>query len=286
MASDNTVSDMVPLTDIPKSDNTISELLPRPSICEPEKTCHFDRIPQEIRDQIYDLIFQEKEMTMRGVHYTIRTTSPIMRLLNRRIKTEYDARPAINNFVEASDCDLAEADCLCNCDYDEVRRLPTLAPRTTILHMNLIVCQDSPAERRKCTKIAPADAELEDHFGGSIHSIGRLSLLREVSITLSCGNLTCATAVLSSHEIWTKIPKLSRVTLLRPLHEPEFDPRLDVERYTCQFKGEVWPHSAVFFRRRETMATWTAGHGWQIDEKVAEECRKEEAWFLGRIAGW
>jgi hypothetical protein len=171
------ISDLLPGANTTEPDDAIAELISRTSITEPDKTGHFEKLPREIRDQIYDLLFQERDVTVRGWYYKIRTTLPKARLISRRTTREYDERPAINNYVEACECNWAEWDCQCTRDYSDERRLSTLAPRTTIVHVSMITCQEKPDVRRKCMSMESADAEMESYFWGGIsHLIGGLPL--------------------------------------------------------------------------------------------------------------
>jgi hypothetical protein len=84
MASDNTITDVITRAIQPESDSAHS---------------FFSTFPREIRDQIYDLIFQEKtypihfdESGYQAFYSKIRTTVPKVRLVCSRFKIEYDER--------------------------------------------------------------------------------------------------------------------------------------------------------------------------------------------------
>ena len=80
MASDNTTTDLVLRTSQPESVNAHS---------------FFGRWPREIRDKIYDLLFQEKKHTTCKIVSTVeasysktRTTIPNLRLVSSQMKIE------------------------------------------------------------------------------------------------------------------------------------------------------------------------------------------------------
>ena len=83
MASDNTITDVITRAIQPESDSAHS---------------FFSTFPREIRDQIYDLIFQEKTYPIHFVRASaafyskVRTTVPKVRLVCSRFKIEYDER--------------------------------------------------------------------------------------------------------------------------------------------------------------------------------------------------
>ena len=101
-----------------------------------------------------------------------------------------------------------------------------------------------------------------------------MSVLEEVSINISCGNLSCTRALQSALGIWTHIPHLSRVTLLKPV----YGYGLSVDEWR-RFHGDtskVKPGTFACFRNRQTMATWTPSRGWERDINLEEEVLEEE----------
>jgi hypothetical protein len=288
MASDNTISEAISGTNNSRSDNifskanpcantdnTASEFVPRTSISESDNVCDFFRVPRELRDQIYDLIFQEKEKANEGWHYKIRTASPKARLISRRFTKEYDQRPAINNFIEASECDLVCCGCQCH-SYNDPTWVPSsLAAQTTALHINVVICQHGPERYRgsDCRDWGPHDyMNMRQWYRPWLEDlVWNLPLLGKVTMSVSCGNLKCATELqLLSEGNWLNVPNLSHIALLRPTHnEDPYDRAVRAPAHNA--------HSAAFFKRRETMATWTPAHGWQVDAEVTERCRKEES---------
>jgi hypothetical protein len=235
--SDITVSEAIPRTITHKSDDAISELIACESIANSHEIFPFEKLPPEIRDLIYDLVFHEREEQIADWHYNIRTTSPDMRLLNRQVKREYDQRPPINNFIEVSE--------IMNCPLLEgPSRLPALlAARMTTLHFNAITCVDRPEHGPGCMERKHlAQMELRNGYESGLDKlVNDLPLLKKVTMSVSCGNLSCAMALQSyTEETWPSFPDLSHIALLR---------------------STLRAHSNAFFEGRETMATWTPAHG-------------------------
>jgi hypothetical protein len=278
MASDNTISKSTTPTD--KSGTAHSFL---------------KSFPRELRDQIYNLLSQEREDLIKNYSrhpylFRIRTTLPKVRLLNRQIKEEYDARPLADNHLEVIEC-----------QPDDVvvhllpREIPPLAVRTTVLHLDLVCCKDPADSAMKCLEprrccngtIKPwAGEELRESHGRYIIKclIPHLPLLERATIRLSCSNMSCVTALQSTDEPWNDIAQLSQIELLRNVYDHDlsrdYGDRLD-EYQTRDLNPSKSPE---FFQNRETMATWTPAHGWKADEKVMEDCRNEEAVFMsGRV---
>jgi hypothetical protein len=308
MASDNTISELVPRTSISESDDTISALLsganfsgsddivseatPRKSthksddtisesIAESDKAHGFlDVLPRELRDQIYDLIFQETEKVVNGWHYKIRTASSTHRLISRQFTKEYDQRPPINNIIEASECELVDHECPCTDREDGQSWFPTSLPaQTTTLHINLIMCQCLSERIPRCLKqgvVVPA--EMHEHYEYWLETLVRvLPLLKKVTMSVSCGNFKCAMALQSfTEEIWPSIPNLSRITLLSLTYDYDYSAKEWVKDH--RESNQMPHHSDEFFerQRRQAMATWTPAHGWQANAKVTERCRRED----------
>jgi hypothetical protein len=181
----------------------------------------FTVLAREIRDQIYDLISQDEEELIQGHRLSVfllkvRTTVPKVRLLCHQAKTEYDARPLVDDHLQLSECYAAV-------DRDLRQSLPKLIPlsasQTKTLHFDLVCCNEAPDRSLRCldpSKFATTGKILRRRYAGFIKNVtADLPLLEKVSINLSCGNMRCAMALQMTDEPWTNIPKLSHVTLLR-----------------------------------------------------------------------
>lgn len=63
----------------------------------------FTSFPRELRDAVYDLLYQDFENNVHGLQFRIRTTLPHLRLLSRQFKVEYDERPTTKNHLTVTD---------------------------------------------------------------------------------------------------------------------------------------------------------------------------------------
>jgi hypothetical protein len=222
---------------------------------------------------------EERDKVIAGWHYKIRTTSTEARLVSRKFTIEYDKRPAINNIIEAFECELEDLfgeDC-----FDAPDPLPSsLVSHTTTLHINLVLCHGTYDELYGCPVQDLRVPSVYTHYESWLQLLLMdLPRLKEMTMNISCGNLECVTALQAPHHsIWPNDARLSQITLLRP----RYDYILSEECWAEDHKREAMElvHSqspSGFYLGRETMATWTRAQGWQTDAEVIERCRKEEA---------
>jgi hypothetical protein len=250
----------------------------------------FTVLPREIRDQIYDLISQDEEELIQGHRLSvfllkIRTTVPKVRLICHQAKTEYDARPLVDNHLQLSECYAAV-------DRDLRQSLSKLIPlsasQTKTLHFDLVCCNEAPDRSLRClepSKFATTGKILRRRYAGFIKNVtADLPLLEKVSINLSCGNMRCAMALQMTDEPWTNIPKLSHVTLPRCTYDHTLSRNHDERSIEYELGDVDASKSAEFFEERDTMATWTPATGWEADAEVVEDCLEEEAeWLSSRL---
>jgi hypothetical protein len=247
----------------------------------------FQTLPQEIRDVIYDLISQPKDEEHDGYHFRTRTVVPHARLLSKQFTREYDECPPRNTDLRVTQY---------RCSESGFRQLqgpiPSMPAQTEYMHFDLLVCEDPPWVRS--TSIGQHDcfndhsagalkAVLQNKHGRFIHSlISVMPVLKEVSITISCGNMECAVALQSSHQFWKNTPYLSRLVLLSPTFG--YDLWVLCNLWDCYYldgdRKEL--HPSTFFENRQTMATWTSVRGWEINNDLTEKCREEES----KVVDW
>ena len=254
MASDNTLS-------IPNTPTDGSDTAPG----------FFNVLARELRDLIYDRISQDEEELIQGHRHSVfllrvRTTVPKVRLLCHQAKTEYEARPIVDNHLQLSEF---YAEVHPTLRHSLPQDILSLASQTKTLQFDLVCCNETPdrvrPRRGRClesTKFATTGQILHRRYAGYIkHVTADLPLLEEISINLSCSNMCFAMALQSTDEPWTDIPKLSHVTLLRNTYDHTLGCDRD-ERYGEYTNGDVDPSkSAEFFEERDTMATWTPATG-------------------------
>jgi hypothetical protein len=277
------------------SDNTL--MVPNASA---EKSCtahsFYGSLPREIRDEVYDLISQDKEELFEGYDdrtflVRIRTTLPKVRLLNHQAKFEYDARPLADNHLRVSECYPPDR------DYRQrlPRAVPSLASRTTALHFDLVCCKDTPDRALdhgyRClepSNFSTTGQMLHFDYVEYIEEvIADLPLLEQVSINVSCSNMHCAMALQPTDLPWTNITKLSHIRLLKNHYDHTLSRDVDERFGEYQLRDINLSKTPEFFEQRETMAKWTPATGWEADAKVTEECSKEESNFMtGRPHLW
>jgi hypothetical protein len=273
------------------SDNTLSRSA---APADESDTAHgfFEAVPREIRDQIYNLVSQDKEVSVRGHHKSIfllriRTAVPKTRLLSRQAMKEYDARPQVDNHLQISEyyADLSNFD-----RHSTPRAIPSLAFQTMTLHFDLLCCKETPNRATlhygdRClepTTFSTTGQILHSRYASYIEYVtAHLPLLENVSINVSCSNMRCALALQLTDEPWTHIPKLSHVRLLRNSYDHTLsrDNHERLEEYYNYPELNI-SKSPEFFEQRRTMATWTPAAGWEADAEVTEACYREEWEFM------
>ena len=72
-------------------------MVPVPTSSHADMVFKYFALPRELRDMIYDHLWQEVEVGTDRLHFNISTTIPELRLVNRQFKTEYDERIAAND---------------------------------------------------------------------------------------------------------------------------------------------------------------------------------------------
>jgi hypothetical protein len=252
------------------------------------ETAHgfFQTLQRELRDKTYDLISQEKVELIKGFPHNIyifktRTTLPIVRLVSKGFQRENDTRPLVGYHLQVSECNPPSV-------FHRLSEvIPTLAIRTTAMHLDLVCCQESPDRGKRClVRLLPlgnawAERMLQHYHGEYIeYIIAHLPLLERMDIHISCGNMDCAMALQSTNPPWSNMPKLSEIKLLRNVYDHALS-RNESDRFDGYESHTKNPaQSPEFFKRRKMMATWTPSHGWNADAKVTEECRGEEATFM------
>jgi hypothetical protein len=267
MASENTITELILRTIQPESDITHS---------------FFGSLAREIRDMIYDLIFQEKEHPIssknssRSAHYCkTRTTLPKVRLTSRQFKLEYDERDKYHlpkNYFRASP--------LC---YGFSLNVPTLAVRTTILHLDRECCKMTQ-NPKSC--LVPGNGWTKG-IGGSdwsrrgrffAYNIAELPLLEKAYVHVSCGAMKRAVDPLPAGNPSAKIPKLAQISTFQTayIRDPSQDDSVQSDEQ--EPRSASASQSGGFLVLWQTKATWTYVDGWE-NEARSEKVRMVEFKF-------
>jgi hypothetical protein len=255
-------------------DNTSTELIFRASRSEPKKAhSFFGSFPSKTRGEMYDLIFQQKEHAarkdafgQRHHHYRTRTTLSNVRLVSSRFKLEYDERDKYHLpknhfwFCQGSvpqDIDL----------HGLYLRVPTLAVRTTVLHLDLKRCRQEQ-DARWC--LIPADGSPRGIGGSKLRTVGykhaNLPLLEKLYFHVSCRAMRRA---VNAGQPSPKIPMLAQISTFPMSYDqaPSQD-EYDRARFTWGLDLRACPYQpGAFFVRRQTQGIWTHANGWDNEAK-------------------
>jgi hypothetical protein len=287
MASDNTTTDLVLRASQPESNNAhsffstfpreiSSELLLRTSTSESDSTCRFFQIPRELRDQIYDLIFQEKQHPesfrhhgLQAYYFKTRTTLPKIRLVCRQLKLEYDERDKYHlskNHFRACQISLPNSPDF----FGFPLVVSPLAARSTVLYLELKCCQ--PTHDPQCC-LVPTDGSTKG-IGGSdwfdyrrhvTYTLAELPLLEKAYIHVSCG----ARTPLPTGDPLAKIPMmLAQISLFHDVYAPASSSHDDSVQADEQKPCGASSSHPGFLVRRQTKAKWTQANGWDNEAQL------------------
>jgi hypothetical protein len=231
---------------------------------------------------IYDLIFQEKEHPIssknssRSAHYCkTRTTLPKVRLTSRQFKLEYDERDKYHlpkNYLRARP--------LC---YGFSLNAPTLAVRTTILHLDRECCKMTQ-NPESC--LVPGNGWTKG-IGGSdwsrrgrffAYNIAELPLLEKAYVHVSCGAMKRAVDPLPAGNPSAKIPKLAQISTFQTAYIQDPSQDDSVQSDEQEPRSASASQSGGFLVLRQTKATWTYVDGWE-NEARSEKVRRVEFKF-------
>jgi hypothetical protein len=271
MASDNTITDLITCTRAIQSESDSDSA-----------NSFFSTFPREIRDQIYDLIFQENtypihfdESGHKAFYSKIRTTVSKVRLVCSRFKIEYDERDKHhlpkNHFR------------VCQVDLNHLTSgphvfgfklvVPKLAIRTTVLHLDLKCCQDTQ-DPAKC--LIPADGSTHG-IGGSqwltynprfVYDIADLPLLKKACIHISCAAKKRAVDPLPPSEPSAKTPMLAQISLFHDVYVQDPAQSDSVRSDGPGPEGASRSQCGGLLVRRQRKTVWTHVNGWDNEANM------------------
>jgi len=269
------------------SDNTTTDLILRTSHAEPDSThSFFGSFPREIRDEIYDLLFQEKEHPValfeRGLdtYYSkIRTTLPHVRLVSHRLKLEYDERDEYHlpqNTLRVCHVILPEDGPNL---WGFMPKVPTLAVRTTVLHFDLKCCRETQdpqkcliSRRRSWTGIWNSPSYLFEF------PIAKLPLLKKMHIDVSCNGMKSVVDSPSAGHPSAEPPILAQTLLFHDVYVQDSSQDDSIEHAGQKSQGTFPSRTRGFLVRRRTKAIWTLEQGWDNEARL-HEVRYNELYF-------
>jgi hypothetical protein len=270
------------------SDNTTTELILRTSISETDNAhSWFRSTPRESRNEIYDLIFQEKEHPLvfrinsfESYYFKTRTTLPRVRLVSKSFKLEYDERD--KHHLPKNHFRVCQVSLKPSPHYFGLQlRVPALAVRTTVLHLDLVCCQDTQ-DPQQC--LVPASGPTEAIGGGEIrwwshgrhfaYNIADMPLLESAYFHVRCA--AKAKAIQRAADLPPlptgdpspeEIPTLVQISKFHRTYVPTQE---DSVRALEQHKsaGKFHSQSGRFAVHQQTKAIWTRADGWDNEAKV------------------
>jgi hypothetical protein len=101
---------------------------------EGDEPTGFFSLPRELRDKIYDMVWQERKHKVNAAYYIVNAAIPNVRLISRRFRSEYDESSPANSFATVYDMYGP-----CN----NFRGFPRLATHSTRLALIWEVCSVS-----------------------------------------------------------------------------------------------------------------------------------------------
>jgi hypothetical protein len=151
---------------------------------EGDEPTGFFSLPRELRDKIYDMVWQERKHKVNAAYYIVNAAIPNVRLISRRFRSEYDESSPANSFATVYDM---YGPC------KNFRGFPRLATHSTRLELIWEVCSVS---------IFPAN-------GFEISSRDYLLCVKDRLIALMC--LLCRTPSIKDVHVHLRMNTLSRV---------------------------------------------------------------------------
>jgi hypothetical protein len=295
MASDNTITALILRTSQSESDNNAHGFFRSTPRDSPANTADkpdtglglLGVLPREIRVLICDLIFQERthpisfkdcDDPLRNFYSETRTTSLEVRLVSQRFKLEYDERDAYhllkNSFRLCQDSSLDGLPGPIGNGHGRFLSIPTLAVRTTVLHLDLECCRPKEGPQG-C--LAPVDGRPEErrHF---YCDTAALPLLEKVYVHVSCGAAQGAVdspPAGDSPPPPPKIPMLAQMSTFQNTYIRDPSQDNSIQSGEHEPRGASSSQSGGFVVCRQTKAIWTHTNGWNNGEKL-ERVRKVE----------
>jgi hypothetical protein len=172
----------------------------------------FKTFPRELRDAVYDLLYQEVITNVEGLRFHTRAVFVELRLVSRQFQLEYDERSAAdehNNFLTITDDDefrlsLWEG----GAPSGVPMYCPALATRSTSLTLKLIACmgdhEDYPLR----------DADIEWHITWIESLLQSLPHLRSIRVRLDLVSTLCISTVLKRARLVEALPKFAGLKIV------------------------------------------------------------------------
>jgi hypothetical protein len=119
-----------------------------PTTCNAKTFFQFFALAAELRDMIYDHLWQDVEEDTDHLRFNICTTIPELRLVNRQFKSEYDEHIAANEHKNT--VAITQLYDYSPCDPSKEVSFPRLAAQSTSLTINIISKDDDCGACHRC----------------------------------------------------------------------------------------------------------------------------------------
>lgn len=211
----------------------------------------FEILPRELRDNVYDLLYDELDDNDSSLRYQTHTARTELRLVSRQFKLEYEERTSVDKQSRHLTVS-ANISHSCWCEIPVTLPWPRLASR--ILHLTLVItfCD---GEHSWNGEIWECNAD-EDGLGAFCYFdfakalVDTLPCLQSLRVRLHAAADLCVMQLLESYKPFTTSPRLTEFKIMGP--GPE---------------GRTTTHPAQ-------VAVWTEQDGLQQDEEAVEMCCK------------
>jgi hypothetical protein len=215
------------------------------------KSRFFETLPRELRDIVYDLLYQELDNDDSGLRFQTYTILTELRLVNRQFKLEYDERTSVDKPSKHLTViiDLCHS---CWCEFPVILPSPQLAARTIHLTLVITFCDGKHNwDGGMCECNADKDGTgVECYFDFVRYLVDALPCLQSLRLDLHTETDLCVMNLLQSSSSFTESPKLTELKIMGPRSEG------------CA----TTPLAQV--------AIWTKQDGLQQDKEAIELCRK------------
>jgi len=174
-------------------------MVPVPTSSHADMFFKFLALPRELRDMIYDHLWQEVEEGTDRLHFNISTTIPEHRLVNRQFKTEYDERIAANDHKNT----VTVTQRYERNPYDPSKEipLPSLAALSTSLTINIINLDHDCGFCHRCDS---KRCEHSAHYKQWVqHWLIAECPLRSCKVELNIASRRCVPEAMANHRLIT-----------------------------------------------------------------------------------
>lgn len=226
-----------------------------PPVLAHSKPGFLKTLPRELRDAVYDLLYQEVTADVEGLQFHTCAAVVELRLISRQFRLEYDERSSVNghnNHLTITDDQEFK---LSHWAYSEPRETglhcPPLATRATSLTLNLIACFGRHDMYEPCN----AEGNIEWHIVWINRLLQSLPHLRNIYVRLHLVSTRCISTVLERAELLQALPNFAGLQIVGSM--------------SLESIGSA--DDSVLF------ATWTKQHRLQEDHEAIELYRKRQA---------